>query len=101
MRSIRNAPKRAINLTLNSKVLDLAREMGLNISQTVDALLTEEVLRQHWQRWKHDNAEAIAHYNARIEREGLFSDRYRTFMRSDLQQTTDPSSGTGTEQDAA
>lgn len=83
MRSIRNAPKRAVNLTLNSKVLDMAREMGLNISQTVDALLTEEVLRQHWQRWNLDNAGAIADYNARIEREGLFSDRYRTFMRTD------------------
>jgi antitoxin CcdA len=81
MRSIRNSAKRPINLSLNAKVLDMAREMGLNISQTVDALLTEEVLRQHWQRWNTDNAEAIAHYNARIEREGLFSDRYRSFMR--------------------
>ncbi|MFT3821301.1 MAG: type II toxin-antitoxin system CcdA family antitoxin [Rubrivivax sp.] len=90
MRSIRNAPKRAINLSLNSKVLDMAREMDLNISQTVDALLTEEVLKRYWQRWQQDNAEAIADYNARIEREGLFSDRYRSFMR--------PRSG---EQDAA
>ena len=81
MRSIRNAPKRAVNLTLNAKVLEMAREMGLNISQTVDALLTEEVLKQYWQRWNEDNKEAIAHYNARIAREGLFSDRYRTFMR--------------------
>jgi len=81
MRSIRNAPKRAINLTLNSKVLDMAKEMGLNISQTVDALLTDEVMRQYWQRWQSDNAQAIADYNARIEREGCFSDRYRSFMR--------------------
>lgn len=82
MRSIRQAAKRPINLSLNSKVLDMAKDMGLNISQTVDALLTEEVLRQYWQRWQHDNAEAIEHYNARIAREGLFSDRYRTFMRT-------------------
>ena len=81
MRSIQKAPKRAINLSLNSKVLDMARDMGLNISQTVDALLTQEVLRQYWARWNTDNAEAIAHYNERIAREGLFSDRYRTFMR--------------------
>ncbi len=81
MRSIRNAPKRAINLSLNSKVLDMARDMGMNISQTVDALLTEAVLKQYWERWNEDNAEAIAAYNARIEREGLFSDRVRTFMR--------------------
>jgi len=81
MRSIRHSPKRAINLSLNTKVLDMAREMGLNISQTVDTLLTEEVLRQYWRRWGQDNAEAIAAYNARVEREGLFSDRYRSFMR--------------------
>jgi antitoxin CcdA len=87
MRSIREAPKRAINLSLNSKVLDLAREMGLNISQTVDQLLEAEVTRQYWQRWQHDNAEAIAHYNARIEREGLFSDRHRTFMRPQSKKT--------------
>jgi antitoxin CcdA len=81
MRSIRNAPKRAINLSLNSNVLDMARDMGMNISQTVDALLTEAVLKQYWERWNEDNAEAIAAYNERIEREGLFSDRVRTFMR--------------------
>ena len=88
MRSIRNAPKRAINLTLNAKVLDMAREMGMNISQTVDELLTEEVMRQYWQRWQHDNAEAIEHYNARIAREGLFSDRHRSFMRPVLDKDT-------------
>lgn len=88
MRSIRNAPKRAINLSLNAKVLDMARDMGMNISQTVDALLTEKVLEQYWQRWQHDNAEAIASYNARIEREGLFSDRYRSFMRPHVDRDT-------------
>ena len=83
MRRFHNAPKRAINLSLNSQVLDLAKEMGMNISQTVDRLLTEEVQRVYWERWQHDNAVAIAAYNERIEREGLFSDRVRTFMRSD------------------
>jgi antitoxin CcdA len=81
MRSIRNAPKRAINLSLNAKVLDMAREMNMNISQTVDALLTEAVLNQYWARWQSDNAEAIEHYNARVAREGSFADRYRTFMQ--------------------
>ena len=83
MRSIREAPKRPVNLSLNSKVLELAREMGLNISQTVDRLLTEEVMKQYWARWQEDNKEAIAEYNARIAREGLPLARYRTFMRPD------------------
>jgi antitoxin CcdA len=75
MRSIQNASRRAINLSLNSKVLDMAREMDLNISQTVDALLTQEVLRLYSENWGHANADAIAHYNARIEREGTFAQR--------------------------
>jgi len=81
MRSVRLAPKRPVNLSLNSKVLEMAKEMKMNISQTVDELLTEAVLKRYWAEWNVNNKEAIDHYNARIAKEGLFSDRYRTFMR--------------------
>jgi len=74
-----DAPKRATNLSLNSKVLDMARELGMNISQTVDALLAEEVTRRYWERWNEENKEAIAEYNARIAREGLPLAKYRSF----------------------
>ena len=74
-----SAPKKATNLTLNSKVLALAKEMGMNISQTVDALLTEEVKRRYWAQWNEQNKDAIAAYNARIEQEGLPLAQYRTF----------------------
>lgn len=73
--------KRAVNLSLNAKVLDTARELGLNISATVDALLAEEVKKRYWERWNEDNKEAIAHYNARIAKEGLPLAKYRTFMK--------------------
>jgi antitoxin CcdA len=85
MRKFRDAPKRNINLSLNAAVLDQARELGLNISQVVDQLLAAEVEKIYWARWNTDNAQAIADYNARIEREGLFSDRWRTFARGDGQ----------------
>ena len=74
-----NAPKRATNLSLNSKVLEAARAMGMNISQTVDSLLADEVKRRYWAKWNDDNKEAIDHYNARIESEGLPLAKYRTF----------------------
>jgi antitoxin CcdA len=70
-----DSPKRATNLSLNAKVLEMARELGMNISQTVDTLLAEEVRKRYFERWNVDNAEAIAHYNARIEREGTLSQR--------------------------
>jgi antitoxin CcdA len=75
-----DSPKRATNLTLNAKVLDTAKELGLNISATVDELLTAEVQRRYWQRWNEDNQGAIADYNARIERDGTFSQRIQRFL---------------------
>ena len=75
------AAKRATNLTLNSKVLDMARELGMNVSQTVDALLAEEVRRRYWERWNADNKGAIEAYNERIERDGLPLARYRSFAK--------------------
>ena len=73
--------KQPVNLSLNAKVLDMARGLGMNLSATVDALLAEEVKRQYWARWNEDNKAAIAHYNARIAKEGLPLARYRTFMK--------------------
>lgn len=81
MLNFRDAPKKATNLTLNARVLEVARELGMNVSATVDALLAAEVSRRYWQRWNEDNREAIEHYNARIEREGLPLAKYRTFMK--------------------
>lgn len=75
------APKRPTNLSLNAKVLDMARELGMNLSQTVDTLLAQEVQRRYWERWNEQNKDAIAAYNQRIESEGLPLARYRTFAK--------------------
>jgi antitoxin CcdA len=87
MRKFRDAPKRNINLSLNSAVLEQARELGLNISQLVDHLLAAEVEKQYWARWNEENKQGIADYNARVEREGLFSASWRTFAREDDEQS--------------
>jgi antitoxin CcdA len=79
MLQIDKAPKKATNLSLNSKVLEMAREMGMNVSQTVDTLLAEEVKRRYWAKWNEDNKEAIDYYNERIKKEGLPLAKYRTF----------------------
>lgn len=74
-----NGPKKSTNLSLNSKVLEAARDMGMNISQTVDELLAAEVQRRYWERWNSANQEGIDAYNARIDSEGLPLARYRSF----------------------
>ena len=81
MLNFNDAPKKATNLSLNSKVLEMAREMGMNVSQTVDALLAKEVERRYWAQWAQQNEEAIQHYNERIRNEGIWGAKYRTFAR--------------------
>lgn len=81
MRKTPQTHRRAINLSLKVQTIDRAKALGLNLSATVDALLTQEVQRLYWERWNEDNREAIDNYNARIEREGLPLARWRSFMQ--------------------
>ncbi len=76
------APKKATNLSLNAKVLEAAKELGMNLSQTVDVLLANEVKRRYWEKWRDDNREAFEAYNERIRKDGLPLAKYRTWGRS-------------------
>lgn len=72
------APKKATNLSLNAKLLEAAREVGItNLSATVESLLADEVRRRYGEQWNVDNRQAIDAYNARVTREGTLSQRIR------------------------
>ena len=71
--------KRATNVSIDSELLDEARELGINLSQTFESHLEVVVRESRAERWKRENAEAIESYNARIARHGLFGDRRRRF----------------------
>lgn len=81
MLDLKNAPKKATNLSLNSKVLEIARQLDINLSQTVDALLAVEVRRLYWEKWRNDNRLAMTAYNERIAEHGLPLAKYRSFAR--------------------
>lgn len=74
-----SAPKKATNLSLNSDLLRQVRKLNINLSQQVESYLAELVRRTKEQQWLAENAEAIAAYNERIERDGVFSDGLRRF----------------------
>ena len=79
MRHDSDTAKRPVNLSINARTLDLAKQLGMNLSQTVDSFLATEVQRRYWVRWNDDNKEAIDAYNERIAQEGLPLARYRGF----------------------
>jgi antitoxin CcdA len=74
-----NAQKKPTNLSINSDLLQQAKELHVNLSQTLELRLAE-ILRDHKRReWQVENQEAIEEYNRRIEARGVFSDGSRQF----------------------
>ena len=78
-RPSKDAPKKPVNLTLDSDLLKLGKELGLNLSSIAEAALAQAVGERLGQRWLEENAEAIQGYNRRVETKGVFSDGLRTF----------------------
>ena len=74
-----DAQKRPVNLSINARTLEMAKELGMNLSKTVDAFLQEEVKRRYWEKWRDDNREAFEVYNERIKKDGLPLAKYRTW----------------------
>ena len=75
--------KKAANLTVRADLLEEARARKINLSQTLETALAAELKKQREAEWLEQNKEAIAAYGRLIEREGLLSDSYRSFMRGD------------------
>lgn len=74
--------KRPVNLSINARTLQMAKELGMNLSKTVDAFLQEEVKRRYWEKWREDNLQAFEAYNERIRKDGLPLAKYRTWGKS-------------------
>ena len=75
----REAPKKAVNLSVNSDLLSQAREAGVKLSALHERALEEETRRLREARWREENKAAIDAYNEHVERDGVFSDGLRTF----------------------
>jgi antitoxin CcdA len=74
-----NAPKKPTNLSINSDLLQQAKEHHINLSQALELRLTEILRDEKRRSWMEDNREAIEEYNRRIETHGVFSDGLRQF----------------------
>jgi antitoxin CcdA len=75
----RKAPKQATNLSINRDLLNAAREAGINLSAVLEEALREKVAVARRERWKQENAEAIAEYNDLVAEHGVFSEGRRSF----------------------
>ena len=75
----KTARKKATSLTINSDLLQQAKDLGINISNCLEQTLEEKVKEQKTKNWQDENKVAIEHYNKRIEEHGLFRSQKRSF----------------------
>lgn len=77
--SQRSTKKRAVNLSLDSALVEEARSQGVNLSQFLEAHLREALREYREQAWREENREAIRQYNEVVADRGSFGDRFRRF----------------------
>ena len=71
--------KKAVNLRIHQHLIDEARALNINLSQTLETSLIEVLRQKQQEAWLKDNQDAVASYNQRIEENGVFSDGLRQF----------------------
>jgi antitoxin CcdA len=70
----RQIRKRAVNLFVDTELLDEARRLRINISETLEHRLRNIVRAEQEKRWLQENRAAIEAYNQRVAQHGLLSD---------------------------
>ncbi|MCX8085273.1 MAG: type II toxin-antitoxin system CcdA family antitoxin [Rhodocyclaceae bacterium] len=80
-----SATKKAANLSIRADLLEEARAYKINLSQTLEAALAAEIKKEKERRWLEENRAAIEAYNREVAEHGLFSDRFRTFCRENVE----------------
>jgi antitoxin CcdA len=71
--------KKAANLSVDSKLLEDAKRLNLNLSQVFEAGLEQAIRQQQREDWLKKNRGALDAYNDYVEKHGVFSNGLRSF----------------------
>jgi len=74
-----HAKKKATNLSINSDLLKKAKELKINISNSLEKTLIELIKKQEIKNWETQNKTSITSYNERVSKNGTFGDEMRSF----------------------
>lgn len=75
----REATKKPTSLDVNGDLLEKARELGVDLENTLEEALALEVRKRQREAWLEENREAIQSYNEHVSRHGVFSSGLRGF----------------------
>lgn len=77
--SIRSSKRKAVNLSLDTGVVEAARAVGLNLSQVCEAALREASKQEEQRHFREENRAAFDYWNKWVEQHGLPLEKYRQF----------------------
>lgn len=75
----KEAKKRNTNLSINSDLLQKAKDNNINLSSTLEKTLENKLRDKEIQKWQDLNKDAIESYNQAIEKRGLFGNSFGRF----------------------
>lgn len=73
-------PKKATNVSLDCELVENAKRLGINVSQSCEEGLRKEVSKALGEKWQRDNMEAIESSNEYVRKHGLPLARYRDLL---------------------
>jgi antitoxin CcdA len=71
--------KKAVNVSIQSALLDAARTENINLSATLEAALADQLRIRRRERWQTENKAAIEAYNRDVDQNSSFGDHARSF----------------------
>ena len=74
-----HAKKKATNLSINSDLLKKAKELHINISNSLEKTLIQLIKEKEIKNWEAENKTSINSYNERVTKHGSFGDEMRNF----------------------
>ncbi|MFM9851847.1 MAG: type II toxin-antitoxin system CcdA family antitoxin [Sphingomonadaceae bacterium] len=75
----KTSPKRATNVSLSADLIEAAKELDINVSQSCERGLAADVKAAREARWLEENREALDSWNDYVEKNGLPLARFRQF----------------------
>lgn len=73
------ASRKPTNLTLDTKLVNEARLLKLNVSRAAEAGLAEAIKTERMRLWQEENAQAVEDANGWVEKNGLPLGQHRLF----------------------
>ena len=79
LQSTLKSQRKSVNISIESRLIEEAKELGINISRAAEESIAKAVSEEKSRRWLLENKEAIESSNEYVRRNGLPLAKYRLF----------------------